>query len=103
MNAKWPKLLIKAVLFGVICYLLSFFLVFDITSPARYDDEEDYNGKPVAFGPEPRDVICHSTWSDEMESFGYFEGKEWAFYPYAPLCTLWRWWKGYEVPSPWRK
>jgi hypothetical protein len=78
-------------------YVLAASAVFDMTKPALPFDEEEHNGRPVAYGPRPRAFCCRPTYHDF-----YFTGEEWPFKFFRPMCEMWRTSNDYERPSNWR-
>lgn len=74
-------------------YLVGGLVLFDLTKPAYVYDEETFAGKEVAAGPRPRRWVCKPTHHDVT-----FEGNEWPFRVYKPLCWGWRLTKGYQPP-----
>ncbi|MFA5795258.1 MAG: hypothetical protein WC980_09395 [Candidatus Brocadiia bacterium] len=80
----------------LIAYLLSAFVVFDFTRTADPNDEEYYKGRPVAYGPHPRLIFC----APSRGGFIYddYDGREWPFIVYAPICRVWRTLTGHAPP-----
>lgn len=74
---------ILAILLAPVLYLLSAGLVFDFSSPA-WDNWSE--GK--AHGPSPRLFLCHPTYYD-LPGGASWEGTEWAFVVYRPVCSAW--------------
>ena len=75
-------------------YLGAAFVVFDFSRAALPGDEDNTeDGRPVALGPRPRSLFCRPTVSDVR-----WEGGEWPFVVFAPVCNLWRERHGY-APS----
>lgn len=87
-----------ASLLMVIGYLGAAGLVFDFNDAALpYDEEFTDDGRPVAVGPSPRGLFCRPTW------YGvHWEGREWPFVVFAPICSLWRDNNGYAPSAEWR-
>src|SRR4051794_14200880 len=79
-------------------YLLAAFIVFDMGKPAYAYDEETHNGREVALGPRPRTWACKPTHHDVG-----FDGHEWPFKVFRPICGIWRVTKGYETPAELRR
>lgn len=87
----------KSCVWGVIailCFpLLSFLIVFDVTKPA-YKFDEEYNGsRQVAVGPQPRYAFCKPSYDI------HYDGTEWPFRIFRPLCSVWRDITGYAPPK----
>jgi hypothetical protein len=85
-------------IFALIAFLLVFYLAsalftFDMSTPAYKYDEEIRDGKEVALGPHPRWWLCAPTHDGVA-----YEGHEWPFRLYMPLCRLWRLAKDYSAP-----
>jgi hypothetical protein len=81
----------------VVLYALAAVIVFDFSQPALPYDEENYQQRSVAIGPRPRRAICPPTW------YGYYyEGREWPFLVFAPVCRIWQESKGYAPSAEWR-
>ena len=83
-----------ATVVGVLfAYLLAAAVVFDFSEAAYYRDAE-YNqiGQRFAIGPRPRWFICYPTYSDF-----FYEGDEWPFKVFAPICTFHREFHGYAL------
>jgi hypothetical protein len=78
-------------------YTLSAFIVFDMSKPARVFDEENYKGKEIALGPRPRRWACRPTHEGVT-----FDGNEWPFLVFRPVCAVWQLIKGYESPAEMR-
>ena len=73
--------------------VLGFLVIFDLTTPA-YKFDEEYNGsRYVALGPRPRYSFCKPTCDI------HYDGKEWPFRVFNPMCSLWRWLAGYASPK----
>jgi len=83
---------------ALLLYLLAAFIVLDMGRPAYAYDEETHNGKDVALGPRPRAWACKPTHRDVA-----FEGNEWPFRVFKPVCAIWRLNKGYESPAELRR
>lgn len=75
-------------------YIGGAFAVFDMRRPAYAFDEETRNGRDVALGPHPRGWACKPTYHGIA-----FDGSEWPFRVFQPICALWRLAKGYESPA----
>jgi hypothetical protein len=83
------------ILGGLFLYLFSSLIVFDFFETAFPGDEDNTtDGRPVAIGPKPRAIFCRPTVHDVR-----FEGDEWPFKVYAPICSAWRLIRGYEPPA----
>lgn len=78
-------------------YIGGAFAVFDMRYPAYAFDEETHNGRAVALGPHPRKWACKPTYHGI-----HFDGSEWPFRVFQPICAIWRLTKGYESPAEWR-
>lgn len=73
--------------------VLGFLVIFDLTTPA-YKFDEEYNGsRYVALGPRPRYSFCKPTYDI------HYDGKEWPFRVFNPMCSLWRWLAGCAPPK----
>lgn len=89
----------KRGIFGIIiglslAYAISSLVVFDIFAVAYPSDEDNTaSGQPVAIGPKPRLMFCRPTVHDV-----YFNGDEWPFKWYAPVCKAWRIVRGFAPP-----
>ncbi len=81
----------------LLMYVGAALVVFDFSEIAYPVGEETHNGKWVAFGPRPRLFLCKPAYS----SISY-DGSEWPFFVFRPICTAWRSVKGYETPGEWR-
>lgn len=80
-------------------YALSSLVVFDFFATAHPGDEDNTAaGQPVAIGPKPRRTFCRPTVHDV-----YFEGDEWPFRVYAPICATWRMVRGFAPPAEERR
>ena len=88
-----------SVIFAVpLVYILVALVVFDFTQTAfPYDEDNTPDGRPVALGPRPRWFAC----SRAHDSFN-FEGREWPFVVFAPICSWWRSSHGYAPSAKWR-
>jgi hypothetical protein len=96
MKKKMPPIaLLLLVLLAF--YILSAVVVFDFGNAAHPHDEEYFGKKQVAFGPAPRAWLCKPAYQ------AGFDGHEWPFFVYRPICAVWRTVKGYATPSAWRK
>lgn len=83
---------------ALLVYLLAAFIVFDMSEPAYPFDEETHNGKVIAIGPHPRSWVCKPTYHGI-----HFDGHEWPFKVFGPVCGIWRLAKGYERPAELRR
>lgn len=81
----------------VILYGLAAAVVFDFSAAGHAFDEEYHNGRPVAFGPRPRWPFCAPHYQSG------FDGEEWPFAVFAPLCAAWRYLAGYAPPAKLRR
>jgi len=95
----WRRTLLALILFllaAPILALLSVPAVFDLSESAPIYDEEYRldNGIRVSAGPRPRWFLCYPPYHDF-----FYEGTEWPFRVYSPLCRLWRTLHGYDAPS----
>lgn len=82
----------------LLAWPVSFLVVFDLTTAAyAYDEENDAMGRSVACGPRPR-------WMFSPPSYAgiHFDGREWPFVVFSPLCDAWLHLAGY-VPSARRR
>ncbi len=80
-------------------YLGAASLVFDFGSAAFPNDEENTgDGRPVALGPRPRQLFCPPTWEGVC-----WEGREWPFVIFAPICSWWRDRHGYAPAAESRR
>jgi hypothetical protein len=78
-----------------IAYVVSSIVIFDFFGVAHPGDEDNTaDGKPVAIGPMPRKVFCRPTVHDVD-----FNGDEWPFKWYAPICKTWRMIRGFAPPA----
>jgi len=90
----------KRVTLGIIiglfvAYVLSSLVVFDFFRAALPGDEDNTaDGRPVAIGPKPRRIFCPPTVHDVR-----FDGDEWPFRVYAPICAAWRMVRGFAPPA----
>ncbi len=85
--------IVKVIGVMLVLYVAGAFVAFDMRRPAYVYDEETFAGKEVAAGPRPRRWVCKPTHHDVT-----FEGNEWPFRVYKPLCWGWRLTKGYQPP-----
>jgi hypothetical protein len=82
----------------VVVYLGAAVLVFDFTKAAfPYDEDNTEDGRPVALGPRPRHLFCAPTWEGVR-----WEGREWPFVVFAPVCFWWLDRHGYAPSADWR-
>ena len=100
VSARTKKTL-RVVLFGlliaVVSYLVAFALVFDTSRMAfSWHEDNTEGGQPVAFGPRPRWIFCRET------PIGRYDGSEWVFVVFRPLCEIHAKQKGYALPAEWR-
>ncbi len=92
MQVIHSKKLIVAFIIILCVPLLGFFVIFDLTTPA-YKFDEEYNGSlQVAIGPRPRNFFCGPTYDI------FYDGGEWPFLVFKPMCSLWRGLAGYAHP-----
>jgi hypothetical protein len=83
-------------------YLLSALVVFDFRSTAAdFCQEYDDQRRPVAHGPEPRIILCRPHLYD-FPGGASWDGSEWAFTVYRPICSVWLRLKGYQRADPHR-
>ena len=97
MNCPRPnRRLIAACFLGLLlAYLSSAIVVFDFLAVAYSSDEDNTSaGRPVAIGPKPRTFFCRPTVHDVR-----FNGDEWPFVYYQPICAGWRVMRGFAAPS----
>lgn len=99
MQKRMKKMLAFAFVLSalVVVYFAGALCVFDFFDAAYPDDEDSFNGVRVAFGPRPREFFCKPSW----EGVAY-NGREWPFLVYRPVCAIWRSHKGYATPAEWR-
>ncbi len=101
-NEQRMKPAVLYALFGLAVLLLLYVtaacVVFDFSKPANAFDEEEHNGRAVAFGPRPRGLFCKPSYAGMN-----YDGSEWPFLVFKPVCSAWRTNKGYEAPSKLRK
>lgn len=82
-------LLLTGMVYGVVAGL-----IFDFSQTAHPPDEENTaNGTPVAVGPLPRDWACKPTYEGL-----FFDGREWPFRLFQPVCSAWLGLRGYAPP-----
>src|SRR2546426_123678 len=82
----------------LLAYVAAAALVFDFSATAFPGDEDNTaDGRPVALGPRPRRVFCRPTVHDVC-----WEGREWPFVVFAPVCSWWRERHGYAPSAEWR-
>ena len=101
----WPKrvaarIFVVAVLL-VVGYFASALLVLDFSDVAYPNDEEYFNGRPVAFGPRPRWFLSSAAYPSFPAGWSY-DGSEWALVLYRPICERWAIHKGFALPWRWR-
>jgi len=66
-------------------YLCAACLVFDFSKPAfPFNQNNSQDGRPVAFGPRPRERFCLPHWEGV-----YWKGDEWPFIVFSPICHWW--------------
>jgi hypothetical protein len=82
---------------ALLVYVTAAAIVFDFSRAAFPNDEENYNGREVAIGPRPRHLFCPPTWEGVR-----WEGREWPFVVFAPICSWWRERHGYAPSHAWR-
>lgn len=85
----------------VAAYFASALIVLDFSEVAYPNDEEYFNGRPVAFGPRPRPIFCTAAYPDFPAGWSY-DGSEWALVFYRPICQRWSVHMGFALPSKWR-
>lgn len=93
---RWQCALVLLVVCGVL-YVLSAAAVFDFNATAYPYSEEYYAGREVAIGPRPRALFCRPS-HDGM----FYEGREWPFVVYQPVCRVWRWIHNLAPSAEWR-
>lgn len=78
----------------ILCiFLPGFLVVFDLTTPA-YKFDEEYNGLcQVALGPRSRYFFCKPSYDI------HYDGREWLFLVFKPMCSLSRCLAGYAPPK----
>ncbi len=96
-NRKTKILILSAPLLLVLIYFVMAVVVFEFSQPAFPYDEDNFNGHEVALGPRPRLLFCKRT-HDGVN----FEGKEWPFVVFQPLCKIWCNNHGYVPSAEWR-
>jgi hypothetical protein len=96
LRRKW-LLLIASPMLGLFVYVGAAFIVFDFSRAAYPSDEENHEGREVAIGPRPRRLFCPPTWEGVR-----WEGREWPFVVFAPICSCWRDEHGYAPSHAWR-
>jgi hypothetical protein len=69
-------------------YILFAALVFDFSAPSLAFDHE-----LVVYGPEVRWYACINYYN------GHFDGGEWVFYFFNPICRLWAYFNGFSMAS----
>ena len=98
---KWKRLILIAIgapIALITVYLGAAMLVFDFNQTAYPNDEENAeDGRPVAIGPRPRGFFYQPTWEGVR-----WEGREWPFVVFAPVCSWWRDQHGYAPSAEWR-
>lgn len=72
-------------------------ILFDWKEPAEPFDEETFAGKPVAFGPRPYWYFCTPSYAN-----WFYDGSEWPFIVYRPICEVWLRLNKMEKPHQWR-
>jgi hypothetical protein len=82
----------------VCAYLILAIIVFDFTKPAFSNDEDNFRGRAVAFGPCPREAFR----SQRVITRGAYSGDEWYWFVFRPICFVWRFIEGYETPAEFR-
>ena len=78
-------------------YAAAAVIVFDFSNAAFPNDEENFGAQPVAIGPRPRSFACPAT----SEGVAW-QGREWPFVVFSPVCHWWRIRHGYAPPAEWR-
>lgn len=82
----------------LLTYIAAAALVFDFRETAYPDDEDNTeDGRPVALGPRPRSLFCRPT----VHGVNW-EGREWPFVVFAPICSWWRVRHGFAPSAEWR-
>jgi hypothetical protein len=84
-----------AVVFTV--YFMLSLAVFDYRDAALPLGEDEFNGRPVAFGPRPYYLFCRPYYGN-----GSYSGNEWPLFAFRPVCFVWRLVENYETPGEWR-
>ena len=90
----------RALGIALVIYVVAFFVLLDVRYPATCHAEKSrYDPRPVSVGPLPNGVwpiflLCPPPWSN-----GYYNGGEWEFRVFWPLCRLWLWVNGYVPPD----
>jgi len=80
----------------VVGYLVTACAVFDFNKAAfPFNQQTGSDGRPVAFGPRPRPWAYAA---DKNWQGIYWQGKEWPFIVFAPVCSWWRHSHGYAAP-----
>jgi len=97
MISKFRILVVRFIILLLFVYLITPLLIFNLGKAGNAFDEEQYEGKKVAFGPRPRLFVCYSAY-DEVN----FDGTEWPFKVFYPFCRLWLKVNHYSPPSEWR-
>ena len=83
-------------------YLVPALVVFDFTSIAGSNDEDNFDGQPVAIGPKPRWWVPRAAHDYDIPGgFGYAPDG-WPFVVWKPVCLLFLKAKGYVPPKEWR-
>src|SRR5690349_16370314 len=73
----------------LVLYLAGAAAVFDFRSPAyAYDQEYSADGRKIAYGPCPRQLLCFPRGPSFLWDRSY-NGTEWAFTVYRPVCRVW--------------
>ncbi len=91
---KTKRAIFGSIIVSFVAYVLSSLVVFDLFRAALPGDEDNTaDGRAVAIGPKPRRMFCRPTVHDVR-----FNGDEWPFRVFAPLCKAWRGVGGYAPP-----
>ena len=98
MNIRTKRLLwLGTPLALLVAYFGAAAIVFDFSKTAFPSDEDNFEGREVAIGPRPRHLFCPPTWEGVR-----WEGREWPFVVFAPICGWWRERHGYAPSHAWR-
>lgn len=93
---RWRFTLVLLVGCGVL-YLLLATAVFDFSAPAYPYSEEYHAGREVAIGPRPRALFCRPSYHGM-----FYEGREWPFVVFQPVCRAWLWIHNLAPSAEWR-
>jgi len=99
-KARWLRRVVRRklvlALAIVMAYPLAFWMMFDTSTPAdKWDVDNSPSGFRVALGPRPRAAICSPRSPDGWN----FDGSEWPFVVFRPLCIAWLRLHGYVPPQ----